>query len=251
MHVRTLLALIAVGLGLSCLSGASVALASADDVPLTRLLETFKGPSLDTVTWAVTRSGDFQESVADLVDGRLRLRLGTLETRDDTVKYLGIRTRRPIDLKRCRSVSFELDWNDQQNGCYLDAGLYLCPTKTDTTPELEPNWLRLVYVGVPPGRNARAWLSVRRDGAERVLHDDGWPARQRTGRPIGRQMIVLRWDGRSLAVQENGRLLCRIPDPGLRFSEAYLYLQMSSHSNYPPREVLFDNLRVRSVISRE
>jgi hypothetical protein len=208
--------------------------------------ETFSGPALDERLWSITRKNDFQESTIDLVDGRLRLRAATIGTKDDTVKYHGVRTVRPLRLRPPVEVSFVLDWNDQKNGCYLTAGVLLCPTATDGNPEDEKDWFKFEYVGVPPGQNARAWVSVRTNGGERVVYDEGWPEKQRTGRKIGRQTVQIRWQDHRLALRENGRVLWE--GEGVEFPpQAYLYLQMSSHSNYPAREVFFDDVRVEAL----
>ena len=125
------------------------------------LTEEFATPPLARSVWAVTRQNDFQESTIDVVGlgkgargrgGRLRLRASTMGTDDRTVKYHGVRTTAPVvDLRRPVEVSFALDWNEQANGCYLTAGIYLCPTPTDTNPRDEMDWLMVEYIGVPPG----------------------------------------------------------------------------------------------------
>jgi len=211
---------------------------------LSQLQETFSGPALDGRFWRVTRQNDFQESTIDLVDGRLRLRAATIGTKDDTVKYHGVRTVRPLRLSQPLEISFELDWNNQRNGCYLTAGICLCPTATDGNPEAEKDWFKFQYIGVPPGQNARAWVSMRTHGGERILYDEGWPEKQRTGRRVGRQTVKIRWQGDTLSLLENDQVLWETPWPCFGFPQAYLYLQMSSHSNYPPREVFFDNISV-------
>jgi hypothetical protein len=48
---------------------------------------------------------------------------------------------------------------------------------------------------------------------------------------------------------ENGEGLFSIGNHGINFTQAYLYLQMSSHSNYPSRDVYFDNILVQRVSS--
>lgn len=206
------------------------------------LQETFSGDAWDDGVWHITRKNDFQENTIDLVGGRLRLRAATLGTKDDTVKFHGVRTVSPLLLGPAREISFELDWNDQRNGCYLTAGVYLCPTATDGTPRDEKDWFKFEYIGVPPGKNARAWVSVRTRGGERVLYDEGWPKQQRIGRKIGRQRVKLQWQGETLSLLENDQVLWEGPRAYCDFPTAYLYLQMSSHSNYPAREVFFDNI---------
>ena len=214
----------------------------------------FERNGLDSNLWKTTRFGDFKETEIDILDlkpgpdhdRRLRLRADTLQTDDRTVKFLGVRGLREVPLKTGAEVSFDLDWNNPSNGSYLTAALYLCPTITAKNPENEPDWIRIEYIGVPPGRNARAAISVKSGGLVRWLYLEGWPETNKTGRQIGkvRVDIDVRRDG--LAVRENGRELYRGGPAEIGFEQAYVYLQMSSHSNYPAREIYFDNIKVRS-----
>jgi len=199
--------------------------------------------------WIATHDGDFKEAVVDAPGGRLRIRVGTIGTRDKTVKHLGLRTAQPVvDLSQGPvELSAEIDWNNQANGCYLQASLYLCPTSTDTTAEKEKDWLKFEYVGVPPGKNARAALWRRQAGNLRFLYDEGWPTKQKTGRPIGKQQVTLRLDRDTIEVLENGKTLFGPEPHGCVFQQAYLYLEVLSHSNYPPREIYFDTLLLRAA----
>ena len=52
--------------------------------------------------------------------------------------------------------------------------------------------------------------------------------------------------GDSLVVTENGAKILEADDLRLDFEQAYLYLQHSTHSNYPPRAVFFDDVLVRA-----
>jgi hypothetical protein len=218
----------------------------ADPEALGTLHDDFAAKTLNPGRWRVTRKNDFQESKVDVVNGRLRMRAATIGTDDKTVKFHGVRTARPLSLRQPFVLSFELDWNNQANGCYLTAGVFLCPTATDGNPADEKDWWKLEYVGVPPGKNARAWVSARSRGGERVLYDEGWPAKQKTGRRIGKQAVTIRWRSDKLTVVENGKTLWQTDWKGFGFPTAHLYLQMSSHSNYPAREVFFDEVTVRS-----
>ncbi|MBI2301116.1 MAG: hypothetical protein HYU66_19570 [Armatimonadetes bacterium] len=218
--------------------------AAARPAPEPRLEEHFDGPQLDPAKWAITRKNDFQESTIDIVGGRLRLRAATIGTDDKTVKFHGVRTVHPVSLKPPVEIGFTLDWNKQANGCYLSAGVFLCPTATDGNPRDEDTMLRFEYVGVPPGKNGRSWLWSRDQKLERLLFDEGWPKQHREGRAIGVQQVKLRWDGGRLTLVENGKELWSGPWKGFDPPQAYLYLQMSSHSNYPPRELFFDDVTV-------
>lgn len=206
--------------------------------------EPFDGNELDLKVWKATREGDFRGSTIDIYDHRLRLRADTRGTRDETVKFHGVRTIERIDFAAGKRISLELDWNHQSNGSYLTAGLYLCPTVTEGNPEGERDWLKFEYIGVPPRKNARRLIAVKVGSQVRWLDTEGWPER-REGRQIANQQIEIALDGQGLKVSENGREVYRLAPHGLTFSSGYLYLQMSSHSNYPPREVYFDNLQVR------
>ena len=216
--------------------------------PSVLLDESFAGPALSSPPWVLTRDGDFKEAVADVVEGRLRLRAGTIGTRDDTVKHLGIRTAEAlVDFSSPVEVGCEFDWNKQANGCYLRASLYLCPTATEKTAAAERDWLCFQYVGVPPGKNARASLARRKAAQLRFLYTEGWPDKQRTGRPVGREKVVLRLGPDTAELIENGKTLWGPAPHGLSFRRAWLYLELSSHSNYPPRELFLDNVTVRRV----
>lgn len=211
------------------------------------LYEQFVGP-FPNASWVLTRDGDFRKATVGVVDERLRLQAGTIGTRDDTVKHLGVRTAEAVvDLCESVEIAADIDWNGQANGCYLRASLFLCPTRTDATASSERDWLKFEYVGVPPGKNGRALLASRKAGQLRHLFTEGWPQEQRKGRMIGRQKVVLRLDATSIEAIENGQSLCGLKPHGLKFRKAYLYIQMSSHSNYPAREVFFDNVTIRAL----
>jgi hypothetical protein len=228
---------------------------STDSVPF---LETFADAALHPETWVVTRKNDFSESTVDVVgttpeNRRLRLRAATLGTRETTVKYHGVRTCQPVvDLTAPSELAFDLDWNQQSNGCYLTAGVLLCPTATTGNPEDEPAWLKIEYLGVPPGRNGRCQITLKRQGRLTILFAEGWPDRRRSGRTLGLQRVQVVMDRTSLQVEENGTALyatswCNADRRvcPLDWTRAYVYLQQSSHSNYPAREVFFDNIGIR------
>ena len=196
--------------------------------------------------WAPTSDGDFEEQAADFNGSRLRLRAATRRTRTDTVKFLGMRLRDPVRLTAGARISVDLDWNRQANGSGLTAGLVVSPHKTDGNPFLLPETLAIEFIGVPPGKNARRVIGLRENSHHRHLDAEGWPDLNREGRPIGVQRIEIRMgtDG-AFTVFENGSEAYASPPGTLAFfDEAYVYLQMSSRPNYPPREVFFDNIEV-------
>lgn len=221
--------------------------------------ESFDGGTLDVTRWVTTRDGDFRESVVDVVDAspqsardlRLRLRADTRGTRDDTVKFLGAGTVRAFPVTAGTRIAVTLDWNGQANGSYLSAALILSPEATRVNPLRGRRWLKVEYVGVPPGQTARLAVALSAGGRERTLYDEGWPEVDRAGRAIGIQELILVFQGASFEVWENGERLLAARDTPLGFDVAHVYLQLSSHSNYPPREIFFDELRVSGPDSAE
>ena len=204
----------------------------------------FARGEIDAAKWVRTRTNDFELDVVDIVDGRLRIAAATVGTDDRTVKFHGVRTRKPVvDLSHAVKIGFELDWNKQANGSYMTAGAYVCPTESQN-PREERNWLRIQYIGVPPGKNGRCLVSVKRAGVERKLLTEDWP-RQRLGRKIGVQRLRIVLDQDTIRVTENDTVILTAAGLGVPFTQAYLYLQHSSHSNYRRREVFFDNVTVR------
>jgi hypothetical protein len=219
--------------------------------------DNFNDPNLNHESWEITRQGDFRISMIDIFDVgpeakrdyRLRLRADTINTRDDTVKYHGVRCRYQIDFTISKRISVDLDWNNQANGCYLTAAIYICPTITSRNPQDEENWLRFEYIGVPPGENARCAISTKINNRVRHLYTEGWPE-NRQGRFIAYQKIDIFIDDQGFEILENGKNLYGLKPHGLDFSSGYLYLQMSSHSNYPAREIYFDNIIIQPDFER-
>jgi hypothetical protein len=218
------------------------------------LHDDFNGGYLNPELWQITQQGDFKERTVDVydvdlsenIDYRLRLRMNTIGTRDGTVKFHGVRSVEKVDFSAGKEISFDLDWNNQSNGCYLTAAMYLCPTVTNGNPGEEKDWLKFEYVGVPPGHNARCVIATKTDGKVKYLYTDGWPEQQ-TGRHIGYQRISIILDNTNFKIIENEKEIYNTTSHGLEFTSAYLYLQMSSHSNYPTREIYFDNVGITSL----
>ncbi len=197
--------------------------------------------------WELTSEGEFEERSADFSGSRLRLRAATRNTPADTVKFLGMRRREEFRVGEGTRVSVDLDWNKQANGSGLSAGIVLAPAATSGNPLESPTFLQIEYIGVPPGKNARMVVAAHDAGRHRILHNEGWPDANREGRPIALQRIEIIFgkDG-AFRVLENGREVFASEPKALSFDQAYLYLQMSSRSNYPPREVSFDNVVVEA-----
>ena len=230
---------------------ASIIFITNNSISNVKFNENFSEGVLNTQTWQITREGDFEESTIDVydvdltedVDYRLRLRANTIGTSDDTVKFHGVRSVQKVDFSEGLNISFDLDWNNQSNGCYLTASVYLCPNVTNGNPRDENDWLKFEYVGVPPGKTARSVIAAKIDGRTRWLYTEGWPE-DRSGRKITDQHIQITLDGKSFKIMEEGEEIYALPSHNLTPTSAYIYLQMSSHSNYPAREIYFNNVVV-------
>jgi len=214
-------------------------------------LPPFEGPELDPTRWARTQVGDLIEPSVDLaqVPGsdprryRLRLRAATRGSSGTVMKILGVRSVPSVSLDGETLIAADLDWNPQQNGSYLSAALILSPVQTNGDPLQEADWLKVEYIGVPPGKNARMVIAARNGGQERLLFDEGWPRQNREGRPMGLEKIELVFQSGSFRIVENDQVLYQSSEKAVGFGTAHLYLQMSSGPNYPSREITFDRVR--------
>jgi hypothetical protein len=226
---------------------ALAATACAQDQPANVVFrDDFSAPQLEASKWVHTVSNDFQTELVDVLDGRLRMAAATIGTDDRTVKFHGVRTVKPVvDLTKPVEISFDLDWNNQSNGCYMTAGLYLCPTAADN-PEAEKSSLRVEYWGVWPGKNARCIIATKTNGNLKFLLTEDWLDKG-SGRHLTSPRLRVTLQGNKLTVTEDDKPIFKTTDLHLDFTQAYLYLQHSSHSNYPRREVFFDNVLVQEV----
>jgi len=219
--------------------------------------ENFDEGALDITRWNVTRDGDLNQFAVDVQDVepttekdyRLRVMVNTLET-SDLVKYLGVRSIQTVDFSKAKEISFDLDWNNQQDRTSLTAGLYICPLKSDN-PKTEKDFLGFEWVGVPPGKNicTNLWASV--NGVINQLYTDSGPPNENGSRDgwlvlPGNHRIKLLLDSNGIRVWADSKQLCYALH-SLSFTSGYLYLQMSSGANYSDREVYFDNIVVTAV----
>ena len=228
-------------------------LLSQENEPL--FYDGFEDGSLDTAKWEAVSDGDFEHKVIDVfdvdssetTDYRLRLSASTIGT-SDPMKYLGVRCRTVIDFRSAKTITFAIDWNDQQNGSYLSAAVYLCPTICDN-PKKEANWQAFEYTGVPPGRNLRTNIWAQTGNFLRVQYED-WGPRDSKGRPTGRPIgnmshtICITLDEKHITVSEDGEVIYPQSMHYQNFTTAYIYLQMSSGTNYPNRVIYFDDVVV-------
>ena len=86
-------------------------------------------------------------------------------------------------------------------------------------------------------------VDLRSRGRDDTVETEGWPETCREGRRIGMQEIRLRVRSRAIGVWEGERLIWMSPQ-ALSFETGYLYLQMSSHSNYAARSIYFTRVRI-------
>jgi len=206
----------------------------------------FAAAKLDPEKWVVVVQNDFETKFEGPDNGRLKLAASTIGTDDKTVKFHGVRTKAPVvDLANGTLISYELDWNKQFNGCYLTTGVWLAPTEQDN-PRDDKDHLQFEYIGVPPGKMGRGWVAGKINGMDRRYMTEDWP-NQREGRPIGVQKIEMRINKDNLVITENDKVILECNDLGMKFDKAYLYIMMSTHSNYRSRSLFYDNVVVKKL----
>lgn len=236
----------------SCARRAAVGmlvLFAADRAPATPTWrEAFASVELDAQQWQRTYEGDARARAAEIVSGkwgnRLRVAADTRGSRDDALVHVGVASRCALPIGADTRVRVRIDWGPPANGSYLAGAVVLSPHKTDHDPLKTPDYLSIGYVGVPPGRNARLRVTARVNGEVRTLFDDGWPDTNRTGRHVGKSELEVAWPGAGLEVRENGRVVYRGRADAAPFAAAYVYLQMTSHSNFAERAIHFDEVLV-------
>jgi hypothetical protein len=202
------------------------------------------GPRLEPSAWVAVSSGEFEERSAEVVGSRIRLKSATRGTRSDEVKIVGLRSREKISWTDALRIEVNVDWNEQTNGSTLSAMLVLSPTQTDGNPLEAPDWIKVEYVGVPPGKQGRLVVARRSAGADENPFLEGWPQKNPEGRPLTVQRVGLSLSAGGYQVRENGAQKFSSEGGRPTFTSGYLYLLMSTHSNYPSRELFFDHLRV-------
>ncbi len=169
--------------------------------------------------------------------GRLAIALDTMGQPAAPLAVRGMRSTRararPLDL------GVTLDWNRQANGAYLKAAIYLSPHSTAGDPAALADWVRVSYVGVPPGARFRHEVAERRRGRLRFLDRAGWPG-DRRGREPGAPRLRIRWAGTQLLLDEDGRRRSAVEARG--WPRVFVYLTLTGHSNYPRRVVYFSDV---------
>jgi hypothetical protein len=233
------------------LVAASVSLALAafaragDPTPL--LSETFQAP-LDTTKWETVRVADTKSDRIEAAGGKLTLALDTLGTDDSTVKLRGIRSRASFELsKGPLKAEATIDWNAQSNGCYLSAGFAFVDAGFDGDPRQAPESVAFEWVGVPPGKNVRPYLTRHKKGALVELYTEGWPqpkVEDRTGRAPKKSKVGLEVGEKGVRLTEDGKELWKGSEGPS--GKVKLVLFVTGHSNYGERTVYFEGVTLSS-----
>ena len=181
--------------------------------------------------WRVISAGPGTTGVH--VEGEVvRLSLDTRGAAPHPLTVAALATQRPVPFAR---LSWTLDWQGVQNTSYLKTGVYLSPHRTDGDPAALPDWIRIEYVGVPPGDRWRYAIGERRDGGVvRFLDQAGWPA-ARGGRALA--PVDAQWTLRDGTLQYAEATGVRSDVPAPPWPQIYVYVAASGHSNYPLRAV--------------
>jgi len=209
----------------------------------------FSKNNIDADKWKIIKDGDFKNVAIDILNPgeKLRLKADTINTNSST-KYLGIKSIETIDLSGKRTISFDFEWNNQFNGSYLSGAIYLCPTDTNN-PKKESNWLAMEYTGVPPGKNVRINVWSKVNNSLKEIYTD-WGKKDKKGKAQGitfgdkphNMKIIVEQD--TITVIENNKELVKFNKELFNSNSAFIYIQMSTGTNYPSREIYFDNISV-------
>jgi hypothetical protein len=167
--------------------------------------------------WTRFTEGTVASSTVVCDRNEVRLAADTRGFDDSAVRRIGASAEAPAT-----RVSTTIAWPQVENTCGLTAAVALGD-------------VRVEYVGVPPGRNARRVVTI----AGRTVDAEGWPERNRAGRAIDRVAVAIEV-GDGVRVWEDGALVVeeRTTAPPARAS-----FEISTRCNYPPREVVFSAIR--------
>lgn len=219
------------------------------------LKDSFNESELDASIWKITVSGDFSDKRVDIYDKdpsvkkdmRLRIKAGTIST-TSPVKTLGVMCHEIIDFTDGITIEGELDWNSQRNGSYLSAVIMLSPEVLENMDKMA-DLIALEYSGVPPGKNIKVVMSKKIRRSLKVLYKDSGPSDalgRGAGRDPGNESIFFRIyiDKENIQFSENKTDKISLSPHALNFTSGYFYIQMRSGTNYPDREIYFDNVRI-------
>ena len=158
---------------------------------------------------------------------RLGISADTRGTRDDTVKFVGVHGAFTIRLDGRFASRSTWIGTSRAMAAMLGGGSCSRRIRIRRVRSSLRDWLKVEYVGVPPGTNARMVIGLR-GGQERTLHNEGWPETNRAGRTIGLQHLVIVFRDQIVQVRENDQLVYDSKQRVADFNSAFLYLQMSS-----------------------
>ena len=88
-------------------------------------------------------------------------------------------------------------------------------------------------------------MAYQAHGHQRTVHTEGWPDANRQGRRIGVQDVAVRLREGAVEVWEGERRVWRFRAGEIAPAPLHVYLQMSSHSNYPARSIYFERIQVQ------
>ena len=198
----------------------------------------------DWVTWRHQVADD--KGALKVEETGLRMELETYGRRHDEVSVVAAAWKPAIDfLAETQTITLGFDWLEDSNAAYLSAGLAIIPE--DAPLEGDPRDLtevtHLSFIGVGPGASARRELLVQRKGQEIVRDTEGWPEKDKDGRPLTKVVVKLMVTGTLVRIEEEGRSAVSVP-ADLGFARGRLVVFMASHSNSMRRAVRFTQLRV-------
>ncbi|MBI3073790.1 MAG: hypothetical protein HYY84_16905 [Deltaproteobacteria bacterium] len=220
--------------------------AATSEAETSILVDRFDAPGLDATKWAFVREGDMREAAVSTRDGKLWLEMETVGATPGTMKTVGVRTAKAIDVGRGAVIELTLYWDALELKALARAGIAVSTDGSGRAPMSLTEALMFECIGLPDPKVSRFQVATQRGGNFTQIEGEGWP--ERRGRPIGRLDLWLYLDSKQFALKEAGREVVRREGYGFAMERVYVYLTFASAPGYPMRGVGFGNVRIRPAL---
>ncbi len=198
--------------------------------------------SFDRDSWISFRVGDFRQSAIE-IDKTLRLAADTRGTPPGTWKHLGVRSAAPIPLREGTFLSISVEWPENSDTSSMSASIVLSPYAIPGDPRTSSEWIDVSSIGTGLAAG-RLVVTSDVDGVSLTHFSEETPRVDFAGRPASRQDVRITVSNRTIQIEEDGWKLTETGPPALPSDQCFLYLMLSSDSNFPLREVQFSELKI-------
>jgi hypothetical protein len=218
----------------------------ASDAERYAFVDRFLAPGVDGAKWAFVREGDMREAAVTTRGGKLWLEMETVGVTPGTMKTMGVRTARAIDVGRGVVIELTLNWDALPLKALARAGIAVSTEGSGRAPVSLAEALTFEYIGLLDPKMSRFQVATVRRGNFTEIEGEGWP--EKRGRPIGKLDLWLYLDAKQFALKENGKEVVRRESYGFAMERVFIYLTFASAPGYPMRGVSFENVRIRAAV---